>query len=769
MPIRITGMNSGLDTEALVSELVSAYRTKTQKYTKAQTKLSWKQDAWKSLNSKVSSFYSKLTSLRYSSAYNIRSTTVSDTTKASVTASSSAINGTYSVKIKQLAKSGYLTGGELNSSISGSSKLSELGYTGGNGTISVNADGKTTDIAVTNDMTIDEFVSELNKSGVKANYDTINHRIFVASAKTGADSDFSLTGSDTAGAAALTKLGLSVASTADQENYKNWAAYALNTDGNAYVTYDSDGNAQFNGTYDAAATKADIDTLLQSVQKASTTITNNTAKINYANAYKTIQNTESSLTDRETEDLKALLKESDTERVYVDADGKLYDKLSDGTYTSRDEDKKNYSESELTANGITLTDGKTRLLNLQKKAGLTKEEEQKKADGTTETVTVADGDKVNAYQNALATKAAYETTAEDGTQENADEIASVQQAYQNGTLDSMVSDLQADIDAAQKLLKDHAILDHADFNADNATEKITNAAGVLDGSISVEYSKGATRVNGQDAIVEINGAQYVSKSNEIVVNGMTVTALSETGENGITVTVANNTQGLYDKIKDILKEYNTLMNEMTSLYNADSSKGYEPLTSEEKDAMTDTEIEEWEKKIKNSLLRRDDTLDSLMSGMSNAMLKSYTINGKSYSLSSFGIHTLGVLYSSDNEENAFHIDGNSDDALTSGNADKLMSALSTDPDTVVEFMKQLTSGLYDSINKKMGTSTLSSFNVVYNDKEMAREYSDYTKTISKWEEKLQDIEDSYYKKFAAMESALAALQSQQSALAGLLG
>ena len=36
MPIRITGMNSGLDTEALVSELVSAYRAKAQKYEKAQ-------------------------------------------------------------------------------------------------------------------------------------------------------------------------------------------------------------------------------------------------------------------------------------------------------------------------------------------------------------------------------------------------------------------------------------------------------------------------------------------------------------------------------------------------------------------------------------------------------------------------------------------------------------------------------------------------------------------------------------------------------------
>lgn len=53
MPIRITGLNSGLDTEAIISELVSAYRTKEEKYQKAQTKLSWKQDAWKDLNIKV--------------------------------------------------------------------------------------------------------------------------------------------------------------------------------------------------------------------------------------------------------------------------------------------------------------------------------------------------------------------------------------------------------------------------------------------------------------------------------------------------------------------------------------------------------------------------------------------------------------------------------------------------------------------------------------------------------------------------------------------
>ena len=42
MPIRITGLNSGLDTESIISALVSSYSYKTNKYKKAQTKLSWR-------------------------------------------------------------------------------------------------------------------------------------------------------------------------------------------------------------------------------------------------------------------------------------------------------------------------------------------------------------------------------------------------------------------------------------------------------------------------------------------------------------------------------------------------------------------------------------------------------------------------------------------------------------------------------------------------------------------------------------------------------
>lgn len=69
-------------------------------------------------------------------------------------------------------------------------------------------------------------------------------------------------------------------------------------------------------------------------------------------------------------------------------------------------------------------------------------------------------------------------------------------------------------------------------------------------------------------------------------------------------------------------DYNKLIKSMDEAYNADSSKGYEPLTDDEKSAMTDDEVEKWETKIKDSLLRKDDTLSSIINTMKNDMASS---------------------------------------------------------------------------------------------------------------------------------------------------
>ena len=70
MTIRITGMNSGLDTETIINELASARSQKVTSLQKAQTKLSWKIDAWQSLNTKIYNFYANtLSDMRFTGTY----------------------------------------------------------------------------------------------------------------------------------------------------------------------------------------------------------------------------------------------------------------------------------------------------------------------------------------------------------------------------------------------------------------------------------------------------------------------------------------------------------------------------------------------------------------------------------------------------------------------------------------------------------------------------------------------------------------------------
>lgn len=570
MAMRVSGINSGLDTDSIVQELVSAYNTKTEKYQKEQTKLSWKQEIWKGLNTKVYSLYNNVGKLRFSSAYNTKKTTSSDTTKATVAASSSAVNGTQKLHVLATAQSGYLTGGKLSlreevtdtdgttklkdvkGTVKAETKLSEIGFTGDEASLNINTTDEegnavTKTVSLTKDSTIQDVVNALKDNGLNASFDANNGRIFVSSKSTGKAADFSLV-------SATTKF---------------------------VEKKDADGN------------------------------------------------------------------------VIKDSNGKP-------------------------------------------------------------------------------------------------------------TMESVA--LSAEEQAASK--------------------KLIGLLG-LDTDSSNAYGDKAAKINGRDAVIVLNGVKYTNTTNDFAINGLNISVNGVTDDvadpdsdaclsglndsTAVSINTTTDSQGIYDTVKDFLTEYNNIINEITKLYNADSAGSYEPLTDDEKDKMSDTEIEKWETKIKDSLLRRDNSLSSVMNAMMTSMSQSIEINGKSYSLSSFGIQTLGFLNAAENEQNAYHINGDEDDENTSGKEDKLMAAITSDPDTVIEFMKQLTTNLYKSIDDQMQSNDLRSRYKIYNDKEMDKQYTNLTKTIKEWESKVSDKEDYYYKQFSNMETALAKLQSQTSSISSMLG
>lgn len=500
MTLRVTGLASGLDTESIISELVSVNSYKVASLQKAQTKLSWKTDSWKSMNSKVYSFYtSTLSDLRFSSSYSTRKTTVSDSSVATVTTSSSASNTTQTMRVEKMAKAGYLTGGELDGTVTAETKLSEMdsSLAGQTGKIGLKiGGGETIELEITEETTVQDIVDQLKEHGLNANFDAKNQRMFISSQDTGEQYDFELEGLDEAGAKALKAL-----------------------------------------------------------------------KIN--------------------------MNDADTE---------------------------------------------------------------------------------------------------------------------------------------------------------------------------------STKIDGQNAVIYLNNARFESDTNTFDINGLSISVMKETGDEEVTLTTGVDTDGMYNTIKNFLGKYNELMEAMMEAYNADSSSGYEPLTSDEKSAMTESEIDEWEKKIKDSLLRRDETLGSTISALNSIMNMGIEMDdGSTMYLFDLGINTPGYFNAEQNYRNSFHIDGDKDDEVSSKNEDKLMAAINADPDKVASFFKKLTGEMYTKLTDLMGSTDYSSAYTLYNDKQMKIDYSDYTTKIAKAESDLNDKMDKYYQKFAAMESAMAKLQSQGSSITSMLG
>lgn len=815
-------MNSGLDTEAIIRELVSASSKKKEKIEKEQTKTEWKQDAWKALNKKIKSFQSTISNLRFSDAFRKKTTTISNSSIASIVTGDNAVNGSQTLAVKQLAKSGYLTGGQLskNKSVKGSTTLSEL--TKGSATelgkddkasISVKVNGKTTKIDLTGKTTVDEVVSRLNSAGVTASFDQTNQRFFISTSKSGDGGDFQLIANDTNGLKALSGLGLLTKEELDK-NAKANSEYAALYDGAngkldqtaaaSYITARADSYAASmqKALADADAMQGYIDT----IASLKSDWDENPSKKAYEDAIATYKDKDglNEAKKQLEEDRKVWLEKTE----YLNLSEKNADELSEAeqsrlneltetyggqTFTKDDLDAEATrladAQSEITGaenafksydslqaaiktqeNAIAATAKNAKILNdyyaeanadaLQNIAGDSYSE--KLANITTQiTDAVANGtdttelDKMNALLSKMVANEELYKAAEDYQTENGVSLTTSYDASE-GLRNRAVNALTTEAEAAY--------------------EAVNNADMYLQGA-----SDTAVRVTGQDAIIELNGAEFTSSNNTFTINGLTITAKGEsnvlgTGADGkpiyeqAQITTQNDVDGLYKMIKNVLKQYNDLIKEIDGLYNAESAKGYDPLTSEEKSAMTDDEVEKWEEKVKGALLRHDSELGSVRNMLKQSMMASFNIGGKNYSLADFGIFTQGYFEAEDDERSMLHIDGDSEDEVSAGNKDLLRKMLASSPDTVSKFFNQMSQKLYDSMSNASRTlKGVRSFGSFYSDKTLKSQYESYKSKLKTQEDKVAKMEDKYYKMFAAMEKAMSKTNSTSSYISSMFG
>jgi flagellar hook-associated protein 2 len=312
------------------------------------------------------------------------------------------------------------------------------------------------------------------------------------------------------------------------------------------------------------------------------------------------------------------------------------------------------------------------------------------------------------------------------------------------------------------------VSDDTPEGTDNKLELLGLCDVKYDGTnVSVTDPAKVKLVEPKDAEIIYNGVKLTGSSNTITANGLTFTVKGETAEDEtVSLNVTNDTQAVYDMVKDFVKNYNELLKEMNEDYDADTTRGYDPLTDEQKKVMTDEEVEKWEDKIKDSLLRRDSNMSSLLNIMKSAISGGYRYpeNGKKYALVNFGIEAADYK-----EDGLLHIDGDKDEIKLSAKENKLMEALSEDPEKVMSTLSQMAAKMYSDFAEKMKGSNYNSALTLYNDKEIGKTIKAYKSDLNDMEDKLSNLEKRYYKQFTALEVAMEKMNSQTSALSTLLG
>lgn len=103
--MRVGGIASGMDIEGMVEKLMEAERMPLTRLQQQQQTLTWKRDAFRDINSKLLELDNLVREMKYSSTYKPKSAVSSNESAVTATATSSASNGSYEIKVSQLATS----------------------------------------------------------------------------------------------------------------------------------------------------------------------------------------------------------------------------------------------------------------------------------------------------------------------------------------------------------------------------------------------------------------------------------------------------------------------------------------------------------------------------------------------------------------------------------------------------------------------------------------------------------------------------------------
>lgn len=792
--LRLGGITSGFDTEAMVTQLLSSYQTRIDKQSQKITKLSWQQSAYQDITKKITEFKNTYfdvlkrdTYLMSPSTFNkfkadVTATSNADASGLTVSTTSNSSSGSYKIKLNQAAKASTAQG---NSITSGNFKLDlDKALSSASGEVKTNDDGSKT-------WTMN-FALDVQVGGIRK---TIS---FSADALLGADGN--VADKDAAKSSIIDSLNQKLQESFGYSGKTSGATGATDANGKEWflqVKLGSDGKAEFqvggNASVSVAENKGNFG-LAQPKEKVAistgsvvTGVNALQVEIGGKNVSVAFNGVSSTYYDSKgqtgNEAILAEYKELKTaayRKSYNLADNEIVsdEQLEKFTYSNeqaaKDKNAASIKEALKGVAGYTFNFDGTYVTAADSNGNSVDFSMTSVEGGTLGLTKASASNKINS--GSTLSDLGFKPEA-DGTYKlniNGTEIS----LDKKSTISSMMSAVNksaAGVTMTYSSLTNSFTLESKEFGGAGKVEVGDTSLGRSLGLVDDNGTVGASE--GQNAIFEINGQEVYLNDNTYTLDGNTFTfndnmTIGET----YTVNIAKDSTTVKDALKKFVESYNKLIDDVygyigKSPAKDDDGNTYEPLTNAEKEEMSEDEITKWEEKAKQGVLYNDSTVSTVMSQMRSALYTNVTLDDGS----KFGIYNLGIKTSSEwSEHGKLQIDENAFDKAFENNEDAIIK-LFTDSDTGM--MKKLNS-VIDGAVKSSGAANTRGTLVRKAGKADSSVTTDSTiyKEMVKMQDRLKELQDRYdtkeeywWKVFTNMETAMADLNSQTSYISSYLG
>lgn len=823
---RIGGLASGMDIDSIVKKLMKAEKAPLNKlYQKKQT-YEWQRDAYRSVNTKLKTFDNYISDNLVLKNLISKTAASSNSNLVSATATGSAAGSLSIEGVSQLATAARKVGEQI--SAVGSTKMADLGATGTIEFKAIQKNGQlaseATKVEITSDMTVDQFISKVNSSnaGISAVFE--NGRFSFTAKNTGdvkGDEEIKVTG----GVDIFNKLGFADPNKVQNTEGKN-AIFTVNgiaTERTTNTFLISGYNVTLKDTFNGLQTisdkyKAAVEEFKNATDNLATKQANlitkqnaygasdiNSYTANHETAYKNAFGNTLSLSQQvqynklgsdtwrnlSTDEIDFIKNQSSVQGIKDNIDGStlsdeskaklkdLSNSALDVLFTNKDQLTDFKAQADYAKYGTKLKDFDQNAIDALKRFSYNSNDSidkiHKDIDDNTEfTQEVKDAlkslskdDLTNLIATDSATLKIYQEKAQ------ADDLK--QKYSQFG--DTLIKSLQdgskkvEDLTEQQKEIWSKLTPEKkAEFNAladQNIKRSEYLTADAEEKAAQTRLTEATNTEKAATADANAAGILKDDGSSGKIVDEDKVNAAPKT--QAVTMTSTTNVDDIMTKIKEFVATYNGLIKDLNDQTKETKYRDYTPLTSEQKEEMSESEIKLWEEKAKSGLLRGDTLIRNGLSNMRSLIYQSNpAIDDSQYNT----LYSIGITTTKNySDGGTLEIDEN-----------KLRKALEENPDAVEKLFKNSegkkedvvdgktvdTRGYLDklresmksfeiSIEKKAGRSTMTDSQYA-----IGKNLMDTESRINTWKSKLENIEARYWKQFTAMEQAINKANSQSS-------